>query len=273
MGKKHRKFLSSRSNMNLMRSLSTFLCSIIIILIISCAEKTPDPRLEQPEEFKQVLDAHGDWNKWIDSKAFSYTMIHETNLTQENHFFNLDSRKGRIDAQNFQIGFDGEKVWISPNRQAFAGNSVRFYHNLYFYFFSIPYIFTDPGVNVKKVDNKTLNGEEFEAFEVSFDEGKGDSPEDQYVMLVDSETKRLQWLLYTVTFFDQSNSQFNALKYEDYRDAGGLVFPRIMTGYTLEGDSTGRIRYQVSFSDVVLSEDPLNEDIFEMPEKQAVVAN
>ncbi|HCB47423.1 MAG TPA: hypothetical protein DEP37_13470, partial [Algoriphagus sp.] len=80
-------------------------------------------------------------------------------------------------------------------------------------------------------------------------------------------------LLYTVTFFDQSNSQFNALKYEDYRDAGGLVFPRIMTGYTLEGDSTGRIRYQVSFSDVVLSEDPLNEDIFEMPEKQAVVAN
>ncbi|WP_332914066.1 hypothetical protein [Algoriphagus boritolerans] len=63
-------------------------------------------------------------------------MIHETNLAWENHYINLSDRKVRIDADTWQIGNDGEKVWISPNRQAFQGNSVRFYHNLYFYFFS-----------------------------------------------------------------------------------------------------------------------------------------
>ena len=246
---------------------------LLLLLVFACAEKEPDPRANQPEDFKQVLDAHGDWSRWLDAEAFSYTMFHETNLTQENHFFNLDSRKGRIDAQNFQIGFDGEKVWISPNRQAFGGPSVRFYHNLYFYFFSIPYIFTDPGVSVEKVEDRTLNGKSYETLSVSFASDKGDSPDDQYYMLADPETHQLEWVLYTVTFFDSPEPTLNALKYEDYRDAGGLVFPRVLTGYTLEGDSTGRIRYQVSFADVVLTEDALDDDLFEMPEKGAVVAN
>lgn len=241
----------------------------------ACEQKdtTPDPRMEQPEDFKKLLDAHGDWKKWIDAKAFSYAMVHETNLAWENHYINLTDRKVRIDADVWQIGNDGEKVWISPNRQAFQGNSVRFYHNLYFYFYSIPYIFTDPGVQVKKVDPKTLNGQSFETFEVSFEEKIGDSPDDKYFMLVDPETGKLAWVLYKVTFYDKTNETMNALKYEDYRDAGGLVFPRVMTGYQLENDSTKRIRYQVSFSDVLLVNEPMDENLFAMPEKNAVVAN
>jgi hypothetical protein len=92
-------------------------------------------------------------------------------------------------------------------------------------------------------------------------------------MLVDPETGKLAWLLYKVTFYDKTNETMNALKYEDYRDAGGLVFPRVMTGYQLENDSTKRIRYQVSFSDVLLVNEPMDEKLFAMPEKNAVVAN
>ncbi|WP_332914065.1 hypothetical protein [Algoriphagus boritolerans] len=65
----------------------------------------------------------------------------------------------------------------------------------------------------------------------------------------------------------------NALKYEDYRDAGGLIFPRIMTGYQFENDSTRRISYQVSFSDVFLVNEAMDDDLFAMPEKNAVAAN
>ncbi|WP_111671862.1 DUF6503 family protein [Algoriphagus litoralis] len=248
---------------------------ILVSLFFACKQKdtTPDPRLEQPEEFKKLLDAHGDWKKWVDAKAFSYAMVHETNLAWENHYINLTDRKVRIDADTWQIGNDGEKVWISPNRQAFQGNSVRFYHNLYFYFYTIPYIFTDPGVNVQKVDPRMLNGQSFETFEVSFDKNVGDSPDDKYYMLVDPESGKLAWLLYKVTFYDKNNQTMNALKYEDYRDAGGLVFPRVMTGYQLENDSTKRIRYQVSFSDVFLIDEPMDDELFAMPEKNAVVAN
>jgi hypothetical protein len=258
-----------------MKIIHYFLFIVFLAFTISCEQKSsvPDPRLEQPEDFKKLLDAHGDWSKWISAKSFSYAMIHETNLAWENHYINLTDRKVRVDADTWQIGNDGEKVWISPNRQAFQGNSVRFYHNLYFYFYSIPYIFTDPGVTVKKIDNKLLNGESYEAFEVSFDQNIGASPGDKYFMLVDPETGRLAWVLYSVTFFDKNNTTLNALKYEDYRDADGLIFPRVMTGYQLQNDSTKRLNYQVSFADVALDQDEIDEDFFEMPKKEAVVAN
>jgi hypothetical protein len=243
--------------------------------MLSCEQKptTPDPRLNQPEDFKKLLDAHGDWSKWVNAKAFSYAMVHETNLEWENHYISLPDRKVRIDADTWQIGNDGQKVWISPTRQAFQGQSVRFYHNLYFYFFSIPYIFTDPGVSVKKTENRMVNGQTYEAFEVSFSDKVGASPKDKYFMLVDPETGRIAWVLYTVTFFDPNNTKLNALKYEDYRDAGGLVFPRVMTGYQFENDSTRNLNYQVSFSDVFLVEEPLDEELFAMPKEKAVVAN
>ncbi len=202
----------------------------------------------------------------------SYTMIHETNLTLENHFINLGSRQTRIDGSRFQIGFDGDSVWISPNREAFEGNSVRFYHNLYFYFYSIPYIFTDPGVTVEKVADKTLNGKKYKTLQAKMAEGTGESSKDQYFMLIDSTTNMLEYLLYSVTYFDNSNPTLNALKYEDYRDSDGMKFPRVLTGYTLENDSTKTIRNQVSFGDVLLLDEEFKESLFEKPEG-AVFAN
>lgn len=253
----------------------SYLVALSFLILISCTPKNhePDPRLNQPEDFKKLLDAHGDWTKWIDAKSFTFNMVHETNLAWENHYIDLVGRKVRIDADNWQIGNDGEKVWISPNRQAFEGQSVRFYHNLYFYFYSIPYIFTDPGVHVQKTEPKMLNGISYEAFEVSFDAGVGDSSGDKYFMLVDPESGRLAWVLYTVTFFNKENTKMNALKYEDYRDADGLVFPRVMTGYALENDSTQNIRYQVSFTGPLLVNEEMDQKLFDMPKEKAVVAN
>lgn len=259
-----------------MKIIKPFLVPAIFCLSFACGQSSnnnSDRRFDQPAEFKELLDAHGDWNKWINAKAFSYAMIHETTLAMENHYVNLDDRKVRIDAESWQIGNDGKRIWISPDLESFQGKSVRFYHNLYFYFFSIPYVFTDPGVTVKKTENKLLNGTSYEALSVDFDSGVGDSPDDSYFMLIDPETGRLAWLLYRVTFFDKNNTNMNALKYEDYRDEDGLMFPRFLTGYQYANDSAHRISYQVSFSDILLVDEPLDESLFEMPENNAVIAN
>ncbi|RIW17443.1 hypothetical protein D0X99_06875 [Algoriphagus lacus] len=250
---------------------SILLC--LLVFAFSCEQKptTPDPRLNQPEEFKKLLDAHGDWSKWINAKGFSYAMVHETTLEWENHYISLPDHKVRIDADKFQIGNDGEKVWISPNRQAFSGQSVQFYHNLYFSFFSLPYILTDPGVTVKKSENRMLNGQSFETLEATIAEGTG--PSNKFYLLKDPETGKLAWALYSITFFNKGNTALNAIKFEDYRDADGLFFPRVMTGYQLENDSTTVLTFQVSFSDVFVMEDPLEEDLFKMPKEKAVVAN
>jgi hypothetical protein len=87
-------------------------------------------------------------------------MIHEGVWIEEDAFINLDSRKIRLSNTEFEIGFDGTQTWISPNRDAYKGNSVKFYHNLYFYFFNIPYVFTDSGVTVEKVAAKSVNGKD-----------------------------------------------------------------------------------------------------------------
>lgn len=242
------------------------ICSDQFSFILPDCSAPLKPLPEVDQEFEKVLEAHGNWGQWIQANAMSFAMIHEINLTQETHFINLDSRKVRIDANNFQMGFDGQQAWISPNREAFGGRSVRFYHNLYFYFYSIPYVFTDPGVNVKKVAPRMLNGKSYETFQVAFESDKGDSPDDQYIMLINEETNRLEYLLYTVTYFDNPEPKFNALKYEDYRNANGMYFPRLLTGYNLEGDSTTSVRIQMSFADVLLVDEEFEDSLFEKPE-------
>lgn len=102
---------------------------------------------ELSPEFTEVLEVYGDWRKQYNAKAESFAMIREGVLIKEDAFINLDSRKIRLSNTEFEIGFEGTQTWISPNK----GNSVKFYHNLYFYFFNIPYVFTDPGVTVEKV--------------------------------------------------------------------------------------------------------------------------
>lgn len=265
-------YLSKKKPFMPFRKLSFLFISLF--LLASCEEKssTPDPRLNQPEEFKKLLDAHGDWTKWVAAESFSFAMVHETTLEWENHYISLTDGKTRIDADQFQAGNDGEKVWISPNRQAFPGQSVRFYHRLYSTFLSLPYILTDTTTTVKKIENQTFNGKSFEALEATLKPGTHAGPSDRYVLLKDPETGRLAWVLYAVTFFDKGNQVQEALSYEDYRDAGGLVFPRVITGYQIENDSSKRIRYQASFSDVFLVNEKLENSLFEMP-KTAVAAN
>lgn len=246
---------------------------LVFIALVGCKQNpgTPDPRLNQPEEFRKLLDAHGEWSKWIDAKAFSYAMVHETTLEWENHYFNLLTGQTRIDADLWQAGNDGEKVWISPNRQVFPGQSVQFYHKLYFTFFTLPYVLTDTTVTVRSIENQLVNGVSYETLEAKMGE-KYTGPSDRYLLLRNPESGRLEYVIFSVNF-NNTTAPPNILKYEDYRDAGGLVFPRVITGYDFENDSTGKIRYQVSFSDVFLVEKAMDDDLFEMPKKQAVVAN
>jgi hypothetical protein len=257
-----------------MRMTRIGLLLLCLVGIVACQEKNqgPDARLNQPEHFKKLLDAHGTWEKWIEASSFSFAMVHETTLEWENHYLSLNDGRVRIDADQFQAGNDGEKIWISPNRQSFPGQSVRFYHNLYSTFLSLPYALTDTLVTVTKLEDRVFNGQAYPTLEAKLKGGKLLGPSNRYELLIDPNTGQLAWVLYAVTYYDKNNQVQEALKYEDYRDAGGLIFPRVITGYQIENDSSKRIRYQVSFSDIFLVNEELEESLFEMP-KGAVTSN
>lgn len=195
------------------------------------------------------------------------------NGNTETHIIDLQNRKDLVKGDTYTIGHDGEQVWVSPNKAAYPGKSALFYHNLYFYFFSIPFVLADPGVHHEQLPDTELQGENFKTIGITFGEGVGAAPKDQYRLLINRETNRVEWLLYTVTFFDgKPSDKFNALKYEEYQEQEGLVFPRKLTGYKYENSQVGDVRYSVTISNMQLKEERPDQQQFIRPEQAEVDA-
>ncbi|MBF8965498.1 hypothetical protein I0P70_19770 [Pontibacter sp. FD36] len=224
-----------------------------------------------PAYFSKVLDAHGGLEQWKKLGSMQYQLTNNGNT--ETHLIDLNNRKDLVKGDGYTIGHDGKQVWVSPNRAAYPGKSAKFYHNLYFYFYAIPFVLADPGVNYEQLEPMELQGKRFNVIGVSFGEGIGDTPEDEYRMLINPETNRMVWLLYTVTFFNgQPSEQFNALKYEDYQAHQGLLFPAKLIGYKYENGKIGDVRYSVSIDNLQLKEEQPAQDQFEKPEQAEVEA-
>lgn len=257
-----------------MKHLSFFLSLLILFtLFSSCSERQIEVSQDLPKEFEKTLDAHGNWEQWLDTEAFSYTLFHQTYLAQENHFYNRSPRMGLIDGPDYKIGFDGIQPWISPSRKAYRGPSLHFYLNLYAYFFSIPYSLVERGIQVEKGLNRTFSGKSYETFALSYATPEAHGPVTAYTLLIDPETKQLAWVLFKINLANEPEAPIQAMRYDEYRDANGLQFPRLLTGYLVKGDSVDRLISQVSFAEVILLEKPFDEDLFEMPKKGAVRAD
>lgn len=218
-----------------------------------------------PEELMKGLDAHGGLEMWQRKKTMEFSI--PKGEEQELHQIDLPSRKVRISHPDYTIGFDGEEVWITPDREAFGQSSPRFYHNLIFYFFACPFVLADPGINYEVLPQRQLNGKTLDAVKVSYNDGVGDAPDDYYIAHFDAETHEMYLLLYTVTYFNQSaNENFNALIYDDWTEVGGLKVPQSMKGYKFAADTLGEQRYVRPIDRIEISERSLDPSLFEMPE-------
>lgn len=247
-----------------------FYCFIFFVACSPADERSAEKKQAYPEYFAEVLQAHGGLEQWKQMGSLQYRLRKDDHT--EIQLIDLKNRKDLIKASNYTIGYNGEQVWVSPNKAAFPGKSAKFYHNLYFYFLSIPYVLADPGVAYEQLENTELQGQQYQVIEISFEEGVGGSPEDKYRLLINPDTKQMEWLLYTVTFFDgQPNDKFNALKYEEYQEHQGLLFPHKLTGYAYEEDGQiGQVNYVVHFEELQLKEEQPDQQQFQMPEQAEV---
>ena len=254
--------------MNLLKTIC-FFCFTLLVACSSGDERAAGNAQAYPEYFMEVLEAHGGLEKWKQMRALQYRLSEDGKT--ETHIIDLKNRKDLVKADSFSLGYNGEQVWVSPNKAAFPGKSAKFYHNLYFYFLAMPYVLADPGVAYQQLENMELQGQQYQVIEASFGEGVGNSPEDKYRLLVNPETKQLEWLLYTVTFFDgQPSDKFNALKFEDYQEHQGLLFPHKLTGYVYEEGQIGKVHYAAQFDQIQLKEEQPDQQQFEMPQQAEV---
>jgi hypothetical protein len=220
-----------------------------------------------PDIMQKALEAHGGLANWQQQGSLQYQIYSSLGgQRQETHLVNLHSRQVRIEADNYTLGMDGKEVWVSPDIAAFGELSPRFYHNLVFYFFAIPFVLADEGIVYEDLGESTLNGKNYRALKVSYEAGVGDSPGDFYIAHFNPETYQLEALLYTVTYFSgEKTENYNCLLYPEWTRVDGLWLPTVMEGHKFAGDTIGDLRYKINIEAIQLSGTQPNDAQFAKP--------
>lgn len=240
------------------------------IMIIACqpqkqSEET-DVSAQQYEAPKhhslsltKVLDAHGGYEQWSKMKSLSYVKGEESTIT------NLQNRKIRLESPKQIIGYDGTDVWVTPDTA--DASRARFYHNLYFYFYAMPFVVGDPGAFYEDVEPRELKGKAYSGIKISYGDNIGDAPDDNYIMWYNPETSEMEWLMYTVTYRSEEPSDtYKLIKYDQWTEVNGLMLPTVIQWHQFKGDSVGEMSNEVIFENIELSAEPPADSLFEMPE-------
>ena len=260
-----------------MNSFKKYLFLFSIFTVSACADKPTERqetamedknRPEYPALLQKALDAHGGSAVWQQFHTLQFDLTTTLGEEKKEHqLIDLKSRKIIITGSHYTIGFDGEQVWVAPDKAAFPEMPPRFYHNLVFYFFAMPFVLADPGINYEDLGEREIEGKRYRALKISFQQGVGDADDDLYIAHFNPKTFQLELLLYTVTYFSgEKHENYNALMYNEWQQVNGLMVPLVMTGHKYEADSIGEIRYRAEFSNVSFTEEDTDASAFEMPE-------
>ncbi len=225
-------------------------------------ETPTDPSRSYPADITEVFTAHGGMEAWQNMQALSFEIEKEEG--NEKHFINLGNRRDRVEGANFTMGFDGNDVWIKAD-STYKGNPA-FYHNLMFYFYAMPFVLGDEGINYLETDPLEFDGIAYPGIRIAYNQGVGVSSKDEYFIHYHPETRQMAWLGYTVTFFSQeTSSDVHWIRYDHWQEISGLKLPKSVSWYNYQDGKPIDLRNTVSFTNVTLSPQELEQALFEKP--------
>ena len=226
-------------------------------------QENTSPATNHPEALKNILDAHGGLDLWNSTGSLYFELARGDG--NEKHYVQLADRRDRIEGTNFTMGFDGVDVWMEADT-SYQGNP-EFYHNLMFYFFAMPFVLADSGINYEQAPSFSFDGVTYNGLAVSFDDGVGSSPKDEYFIYFNPENNQMAWLGYTVTFFSgESSESVKWIRYHDWDEVNQLILPATITWYQSEnGIPTISTENQVDFTNVKLEKQTFPDSLFKGP--------
>jgi hypothetical protein len=248
---------------------------LIVVIAISCKnepKKEVKKSVKQvevkketfPEELGKVFEAHGGIDAWRNAEVLSFKKGEEV------HTIDLQSRINVINAPNYAVGFDGKNVWLDEaEKGTFKGNPA-FYHNLFFYFYAMPFVLADEGITYEKIAPLTFDGVDYPGYKMSFKSDMGSSPDDNYKLYFNAETHQMEWLAYTATFMSKKPSdKFNIIKYGKWNNVNGLILPSEITWYKKDenGVPTEPAKPATVFTDASINKNDLTDSFFSKPVK------
>ncbi len=220
-----------------------------------------------PENLTKVFNAHGGIDKWKTMKSLVFTMDKPDG--PEVTSTNLDTRVALIESSKANIGFDGDKAWfLNKEEGEYKGYPPKYYYNLMFYFYAMPFILSDDGINYADVEPLVFEGVTYPGIQVTYNAGVGETPEDRYVLYYNSKTYKMEWLGYTVNFVPGIDTkELHFRKFGNWQDVNGLLLPQTITSYGFKNDKPTEAKGTTKFTDIKLSTSSLNKNLFAKPEK------
>lgn len=224
-----------------------------------------------PENLVKVFDAHGGLDVWKTMKSLEFTQDKPDGI--EVTITDLNSRKALIESPNHAIGFDGQKPWLlNKTEKEYKGYDPKFGYNLMFYFYSMPFIMADNGINYAETEPLVFEGVTYPGIKITYDNGVGETPEDQYLLFYNPNTYKMEWLGYTVNFVPGIDTkEFHFRRYNDWQEVNGLILPNSITGYGYKNDKPTEAKSPNFFTDVKITTEAPNASLFEKPENAIFV--
>ena len=240
---------------------------VFVLIIFSCKNLTPETKSTTPEvkinypaELVQIFDNHGGLDKWKSLKAMSYEI--EKEAGNEKQSIDLQNRREKIEASNFTSGFNGKEYWVEADT-SYKGNP-KFYTNLMFYFYAMPFVLADDGINYSKTEPLVFDGKSYPGLRISYGDGIGIAPKDEYFLHYDAETKEMAWLGYTVTFYSGKKSEkIKYIRYNDWKDFNGVKLPKSLTWFKVEDGKLIEPRNTRNFINIKISDKAFDDTTFE----------
>ena len=247
------------------------------LVLFSCNEKTSKPKEVDtntnsisaeniyPEALIQVFEAHGGLKSWKKQRTLTYTIPKPDN--PEIHYTDLLSRKDKIETPSYEMGFDGEGPWLLNKTKPYEGN-VEFYHNLMFYFYAMPFVLADDGIQYSETESLHFEGMDYPGIQITYNAGVGTSPKDEYYIHYHPDTFEMVWLGYTVTYrTGEDSDNIKWIRYNDWGMFNGIKLPNSISWYSYEGRTIKELRNTVPFENVKLSEIKKPFSFYKKPEQ------
>ncbi len=235
--------------------------------------KTEKVEIEKayPKSIMQVFDAHGGINNWNKYQSLKFEI--ESVDFNEKNTVNLKSRESLIENKNHFLGFDGKNVWLqAKDTMTFKGNA-KFYYNLMFYFYAMPFVLADDGIQYTDAVPLQYEGKTYPGIRISYNVGVGESPEDEYILYYDQDSKKMVWLGYTVTYFSgEKSNKFSLIKYEEWESVEHVFLPKKLQWYKFDNGIVGEKRESTAvFVNAKLSKEIEPLDLFSIKNNAKVV--
>ncbi len=235
--------------------------------IDSSKEEVLDRSKDFPKDIAAVFSAHGGIQAFDEMNTLIFELVNPEG--NEKHTTDLKTRKARVETDKFVLGFDGKDAWLKQDSTYFKGNP-RFYHNLMFYFYAMPFVLGDNGISYQKVDDLKVDDVAYPGYKISYGDGVGDSPKDNYFLYYDASSRKMKFLGYTVTFFSKEASEkISLIEYADWSDVNGLLLPKTLKWRNYENGVVGEVKSERNFINTIASKEKPEASLFEEPvEKQ-----